>query len=903
MEGKLMSEKQNNKKEYNSVILAALLHDIGKFLHRGSAEYRGDHQNASAIFLDSFRSKLKNDNLYDFELVRTLVKYHHSLKKEFTSESDYYKNESEDEKIWRFIALLKDADSYSCKEREIEQQRRKDHAGEVAPLDSIFSQIILDGKNNPQEIKSQLKYYRYRINPINPLSSFPEKFTALEKGEIPNHVKTFENNLPNFSKLTTFDNVLTLWLSLLEQYTWCIPSDTRYEKSDVSLFDHLRSTSAIAACLFKQHIRAISEGKRRLDRKNEFILIGGDFSGIQDYIYSVTNKGSGGAAKRLRARSFFITAFVETTIHKILHRLDLPLTCNLFSAGGKFLLLAPDVDSLKSKKVEKELEDLRVEVSEDILSTFFNQFTFTLSWIPIEAFKEEFKVYNFFKTADEIFYELEKEKLRKSKSVLMSDGKWDMEKFKATEIYKEYKGREDCRICGKGPATCHDKDKDEDVRTCFICNRDKFVIGKALPKTKYIGFGKGTLSEKIDQKKLIRIFHRNKEREEDPCYYIKLLTDKEIDDREFYLTYNIMTEEERSKVTERWVSLRKYLANYVPRKNGNIESFEEIAGYSVWKDENGGKKRGSELLGILKADFDNLGLIFSKGFEIPRKEEEKLTDGDRKTMSRYLTLSRMIDLFFSGWMREVMEKNDKEKLISSLSEREDIEDKERLKKYLNRDEIDFNKIYTVYSGGDDLVLVGPWETMIIFSLFLNMEFRRFTCDNDDITLSAGLAVVKPKHPIAAGIREADELLEKSKKEGKNRITLFNTTVKWKQFPELMDFFLFLNQALNKGNSKEKPPITSGFLYRLLKYHDMATKYFDEGRVEGLKFLSALSYDIGRNVIKRDKAGNILKGRDESFTLQRLTNIADKKSSLIYNLRIPAFWALYRNRKAVQHERI
>ncbi|MBA7668326.1 CRISPR system single-strand-specific deoxyribonuclease Cas10/Csm1 (subtype III-A) [subsurface metagenome] len=681
----------------------------------------------------------------------------------------------------------------------------------------------------------------------------------------------------------------------MEQYTWCIPSDTRYEESDVSLFDHLRSTSAIVACLFKQHIRAISEGKRRLDRKNEFILIGGDFSGIQNYIYSVTNKGSGGAAKRLRARSFFITAFVETTIHKILHRLDLPLTCNLFSAGGKFLLLAPNVDSLKSKKVEQQLEDLRVEVSEDILSTFFNQFTFTLSWIPIEGFKEEFKVYNFFKTADDIFYELEKEKLRKSKSVLMSDGKWDMEKFKATEIYKEYKGREDCRICGKGPAIY----QDEDVRTCFICNRDKFVIGKALLKTKYIGFAKGALSEKVDQKNLIHIFHRDKKREEDLDYYIKLLSDKEINDREFYLTYNIMTEEERKEVSEKEVSLRKYLANYVPKKNGIIESFEEIAGYSVWEDENGGEKKGSVLLGILKADFDNLGLIFSKGFEIPRKEEEKLTDGDRKTMSRYLTLSRMIDLFFSGWMREVMEKNDKEKIISSLSEIEDIEDKERLKRYLNRDEIDFSKIYTVYSGGDDLVLVGSWETMIIFSLFLNIEFRRFTCDNDDITLSAGLAVVKPKHPIAAGIGEADELLEKSKREGKNRITLFSTTVKWKQFPELMDFFLFLNQALNKVSPGKKPPITSAFIYRLLKYHNMATKYFDEGRVEGLKFLSALSYDIGRNVIRRDKAGNIKVGRDESFALQRLTVIAKKKSSLIYNLKVPAFWTLYRNRKGME----
>jgi len=80
---------------------------------------------------------------------------------------------------------------------------------------------------------------------------------------------------------------------------------------------------------------------------------------------------------------------------------------------------------------------------------------------------------------------------------------------------------------------------------------------------------------------------------------------------------------------------------------------------------------------------------------------------------------------------------------------------------------------------------------------------------------------------------------------------------------------------------------------------MATKYFDEGRVEGLKFLSALSYDIGRNVIKRDKAGNIKVGRDESFALQRLTGIVKKKSSLIYNLKVPAFWALYRNRKGME----
>ncbi|GAJ05092.1 unnamed protein product, partial [marine sediment metagenome] len=198
-------------------------------------------------------------------------------------------------------------------------------------------------------------------------------------------------------------------------------------------------------------------------------------------------------------------------------------------------------------------------------------------------------------------------------------------------------------------------------------------------------------------------------------------------------------------------------------------------------------------------------------------------------------------------MKEIMRNNDKEELILRLNNLRDI-DKELFKDYLKGKEINLSKIYTVYSGGDDLVLVGPWETMIIFTIFLNMEFRRFTCCNDDITISAGLAVVKPKHPIAAGIREADELLKRSKMAGKNRITLFDTTVEWVVMSELVNFFLFLDNRLNNTNST----INTGFLYRMLKYNEMAKTYFEENKILGLKFLSLLTYDIGRNIIKRDK---------------------------------------------------
>ncbi|HAB52279.1 MAG TPA: hypothetical protein DCE80_08940, partial [Ignavibacteriales bacterium] len=269
-------------------------------------------------------------------------------------------------------------------------------------------------------------------------------------------------------------------------------------------------------------------------------------------------------------------------------------------------------------------------------------------------------------------------------------------------------------------------------------------------------------------------------------------------------------------------------------------------------------------------------------------------------------------------VNEVISRGSKETIINELTKFEHV-DIDRFMGYLEKDVIDFKNIYTVYSGGDDMVLVGPWETMIIFSIFLNMQFRKYTCNNNFITLSAGLTFVKPKFPIASAIKQAEMLLVKSKKRnmlmesdvanqhqkktlkdmGKDAITLFGTTIKWDKLPELIHFFLFLNEKLNSNeetSDDKKSNINTSFLHRLLEYHRMALRFLDDEKVGGLKYLSALSYDIGRNIVKRDKSGNIIKGQDEQEFLQTLINNVPDNDSLICNIKVPLFWALYRNRR-------
>lgn len=494
------------------------------------------------------------------------------------------------------------------------------------------------------------------------------------------------------------------------------------------------------------------------------------------------------------------------------------------------------------------------------------------------------KIFDFFKLADEMFYQLEAEKARKSISVFQDNatGKWVLNSFKAEQLYKSYQGTSDCKICGKGPAI-HTNPDTGLLESCNICQRDELLIGQELPKANYVAFSKGTFD--ADDKKIL-IFRPNEKNDnhKKEGYFVELLRKYKASD-DYYLVYKIGEDKSQAGI-----SIDKYYANYVPLDdNKQVLTFEDIAEKSKWKKDE--KTYGIDLLGVLKADVDNLGLIFSKGFESPRRVEKGLPEIDRKTVSRFLTLSRMFELFFSGWMKEILSDDYKEEVIRELATMNEVE-KESFEKYLKGDYIDFRNIYTVYSGGDDLVLVGPWETMIIFSIFLNQQFRKYTCQNKFITLSAGLTFVKPKYPIASAIKQADALLEKSKKEGKNRISLFGTTVEWKQLPKLINFFLFLNEKLNDDNSE----IKSSFLYRLFKYHQMALSFINENKIEGLKYLSALSYDIGRNIIKRDKDGRITKGNDEFQKLQRLINDKPDHSALICNIKIPLFWATYRNRR-------
>jgi len=682
--------------------IAALLHDIGKAWERTQRRRELDfefqkiskvdyaHPKWSANFIRKFHHLFE-----DPKIVEKMVLYHHNP-------------ETEEEE------MIKVADGLSSAEREEKEDESTMHRSNT-PLVSIFSKISGIKSDPPQK----RHHYSLKKLTLAKKTIFP-KLKNVEIGTdfYKNLWRSFEEELEKLVKI----DLITLYY-LLKKYTWSIPSATpSYRKyvPDVSLFDHLKTTCAIATCLYKNN------------GKKEFLLIGGDISGVQKFIYSITSKG---AAKSLRGKSFYLELLSETIAKFILDRLGLPITNLLFCGGGHFYILAPG-------NIVKELEKIQMTITKKLLEIHSGDLYLVMNWIQLT--EDDFKVGVFGKIWHEIGKKLAEKKKHKFSEVL--DVAYERI-FGPTG-----KGKEICDVCERESE--HGLIEEEDIKKCPLCKSFE-KLAKQISKANYIIqikndkekriLGEGTWNWAIS-----KFGYRYEFREEvkedikkikaDHITIFKLNDSNFLDNCEF-------VKEAYSPISFGF----KFLMN-TP-----LKEFDELADTSV----------GVKKWGILRADVDNLGRIFAEGL------------GDRATISRISTLSSMLSLYFTGWINKICERY--------------------------RD-----NIYGIYSGGDDLFIVGSWDKLPELSKDIYDDFRKYTCQNPNITLSSGISMApNKKYPLYRAAQMAGDSLENSKEvKGKDAITFLEETIKWKDFDDVIN----LKDALN--NLIEKDEISRGFIQKL-----------------------------------------------------------------------------------------
>lgn len=163
----------------------------------------------------------------------------------------------------------------------------------------------------------------YALKPLTPKSLFPVSLAESEprtdaaaSDEYAQLWRAFSEALRKSSVdavTGSFSSQWPLWLdafdTLLLTYTHAIPFFAESGvKPDVSLYDHAKTTAALATALWRWHeVRgetdsAAGERLRSLaeEDKAKFLLIQGDFFGIQDFIFSEGAETNKNSAKVLR---------------------------------------------------------------------------------------------------------------------------------------------------------------------------------------------------------------------------------------------------------------------------------------------------------------------------------------------------------------------------------------------------------------------------------------------------------------------------------------------------------------------------------------------------------------------------------------------------------------------------
>ena len=705
---------------------------------------------------------------------------------------------------------------YSASERE-----DIDDTQEVneTPLISLFSKIVLEGNDKVSE-----KYI-----PLNKLSLDGESFNNLkptDKKEIirkRNSTSRYNSLWDEFNsefELIQNKTDFNTLLALLKKYASTMPSAAYKSKSDISLYDHSKTTAALAVSryLFNR------DGDVKLTQTNDlncYLAIEGDISGIQKFIFKISSpqEAQSGMSKRLRGRSLYLTLLCDAIATHIAEELELCEANILFCGGGRFTIIGPNTKIAKEK-----LAEIKSKLNKFFIDEFNAELYLAL--VSIECCGDDLAKFG------QITRKLSN-KLNEDKKHKFSDNLDEVFNFD-----EENKHDDLCSVCGM-PYDCK-----SDEKTCDMCESHE-KLGQNSVNAKYM-IKCIDISEDVfnnDNYKGIYIIRPIKI----GYYFIK--NDSKLVDTINGLSKKCKQVEVIKLNDTNFLNLANYefndnvsfsfsfMGNTVP----NLGRFADNHKYMPLYFEHLAKiSNGANKLGVLKMDVDNLGLIFSEGLK--KSYDENLG------ISRVSALSSQLDMFFSGFVNNIAsefkvyskvfdeDKFDKKEL-EIQNDNEEIKESVFVYKLkygceLSDDEADKLKDYEIptihinYSGGDDLLVLGPYDDIIKFAQELRNTFKIWTASNPSINLSGGINIVSPKFPIGKAAITSEEYLDAAKSCGRDKITLFGEVVNWdtkdlfKGFDELFDFAVKLEDYCTDNR------LSKGIVYSML--HLWQNNYKNQG---------------------------------------------------------------------------
>ncbi len=722
--------------------LAGLLHDIGKFWQRTAA---GRDQPLAAGY-ESFR-RLDDEPHHAYGKhgahatwsAAFVARHVPTALREVGYAVLYHHNPLDH--LSKIVTL---ADRLASGERadEVDKQPRN--------LLSVFCQIGEDDQSRPEPA-----YYPLRPLALDEATLFPSKQSEDDAAAYLQLWEQFERDAAALQTQDDAEAYIESMYHLLYRYAWCVPSAFYRSTPDISLYDHSRVTAAVAACLVDFDENKIDELLAHIEDDSTTpvaYLVEGDISGVQRFIYTITAKG---AAKGLRGRSLYLQLLNEAIARFVLREMGLPITNLIYVGGGHFYLLVPPSEIGRLDAIQDVLDRLLLKHHEGALYV-------ALGKTPL--FAANFQIREKKGPNALLKSEAEKDFSAKWHEAGQAVGAAKRRRFaNLPEVFDPHGhgGNEEAEC-----QACHAEREDvvedaEGVRKCVLCVSLE-DLGGALGRSQYLALGQVVPA---DQKP---------GGWENPLAALGMkvaLLDDQFERRvrdwagvERVTVLGLRDFPDASLVNQVSRALRcpvaagvRYTVNVTPCKGKY-----EVATFEDMQDASHGLKR----LGVLRMDVDDLGYLFGQGFRHKQNGKER----NLATLARVASLSSMMALFFEGWVGELCEQvNGKHRRLITVVDEQTGE----------RIEVETDVIYTIYSGGDDLFIVGAWDVLPALANEIRSDLRRFASANPAVHISGGITLHGGKYPLYLAAEDAAGALEGAKDlPDKNALTFLGQPLYW-----------------------------------------------------------------------------------------------------------------------------
>jgi CRISPR-associated protein Csm1 len=573
----------------------------------------------------------------------------------------------------------------------------------------------LNSKIQLRESSATLRYYLH--GKLSPDRFIPNLDTAVNRNSYSdNNLVSLEQDLLRVTEKSSlgFDDQIRLLLYYLEKYLWCVPAYTGNDRTDISLFNHSKDTTAIAHAIYKSfpvdYLESLDQEKNIQWEKytgHKLSLIVGDIPGIQNYLFDISNKK---ASKMLRGRSIFIQVLTKILANKFLSSLGLT-PCNLIMfSGGKFYILAQS-----GEQADVVFNNTRQDIEKALFNTYNGDIKFNCG-------KTEFKWKDLYH--DHINF-------------------GDIIKAANDRLATNRSGINKHVFIGEGSFVLHKTIphvEDSDSNKCQLTDKPLFGESKI-----YKEFGGGVLVSAYNEYNIGKLALKSDKKSNGICSIVlsnDLINIKEVSDNPVHESqFKILVNPDIEDLVDNDHALLKgfdfvNICNSAPLVaehdlNGQESESEEgdtIPGTLANFNTISNRGKGAKYLCLIKGDIDNLGLIMALGLAKDSVNIDTATNkNDLTGISRSTILSSHYSYFFSEYMNHFLS--------------------------------GYPDVYVVFSGGDDLMLICPQSQAVDLVKSLNGEFGKFVCSNPEIHISWSITPFKPSTPI----RIVAELAEQNQK--------------------------------------------------------------------------------------------------------------------------------------------